>query len=149
MITHNTAERIMDAMLGITKPSFRTVIKQADTILKGKGNRSEYAVRVLHEHEPWSGSGLRGKALAHGVHYKEMRDRAEEALIDAGGLVLRTERGRKLPAIYWKEDDTGSRYYVTSRGIARLDPTKQWAKHIKRDTPARPIKYTYPSEPKG
>lgn len=132
MITHNTAERIMDAMLGITKPSFRTVIKQADTILKGKGNRSEYAVRVLHEHEPWSGSGLRGKALAHGVHYKEMRDRAEEALIDAGGLVLRTERGRKLPAIYWKEDDTGSRYYVTSRGIARLEPAKQWAKHIKR-----------------
>jgi hypothetical protein len=104
--------------------------RYTDTICKALAllrPRQLYAAAVLRGWHSWSGADLRGKARQYGAHYRGQRLSAEAALREAGGELICVEHGRKVAAVLVREEEDGSRIYVTRYGTYRLEPGKSWA----------------------
>lgn len=95
--------------------TLRSIIRQAIDNLQP---RQKYAADVIRGKRLWSGADLQGKARKYGGGYARQRDKARDALEDAGGIVIPVEHGRLETAAPIGCDDYGNAlaYIGTLRG---------------------------------
>lgn len=106
-----------------------SVIRRAVAMLSP---RQRYARAVLEGRQNWSGSDLRGDAKRWSGSYARQRAAARDALVKAGGCLLRVEHGRLVSAVRVCTDDFGRVIYATGDGFARPDDRSRTGRYTTR-----------------
>ncbi len=94
--------------------------------------RQRYARDVLEGRQNWSGSDLCGEAKRWGGSYARQRAAASDALVKAGGCIIRVEHGRLVSAVRACVDDFGRVIYATHDGFARPDDRSRTGRYTTR-----------------
>ena len=114
-------------------PTYRDIhdaaIRRAAAMLSP---RQQYARAVLEGRQTWSGNDLRGRAKKWSSSYARQRAAARDALVKAGGCIIRVEHGRLVSAVRVCVDDLGRVIYATADGFAYPDDRSRAGRYTTR-----------------